>query len=153
MRKGGNAWRGYDPFSDKNQSSPTPFYKRLDTENLLHFRFSPRFGSFLSLTTGSGLHWDLWIVTLKKKYIKIWCLKVWVSLLVEFPLWSAWSEKSTLNSELPASEQAYSVLPLHVKLTAEITYSWAFAFIWSQEAFFFLSGTLLPAGAWLITFS
>lgn len=41
-----------------------------------------------------------------------------MNLLVEFPLDL---NKSTLNSELNASEQAYFVLSLHVKLAAEIT--------------------------------
>lgn len=110
MRKGGNAWWGYDPFSDKKQRSLTPFYKPLNIENcnisefpleLIHsFHFKSYSGISIKFRT---VHWY------HEKKVDCW----------SFPFGL---NKSTLNSELHASAQAHSLLSLQVKLIAEITF-------------------------------
>lgn len=140
MRKGGNAWWGYDPFSDKKQRSDS-IPQETGYQKLSYFQFSPGTCSLWSLTSRISITFRCANCYSKKNEKIIITIKK--ILKVELPKseWVFWLSspfdlnKSTLNSKINASEHAYSVLLLHVKLAAEITYSWALAFIWSKPFF------------------
>lgn len=88
----------------------TPFHKRLNIEHYnisefpLELVHSFHFNSYSRISIKFRTALVQW-----KKEVDCWSFP--------FDL-----NKSTLNTELHASVQAHSLLPLHVKLTAEITF-------------------------------